>query len=254
MFLFVNYCFGFELFVQVSFMSAGSELTWRNLWQAFVQLFLIAIWYPVHQAFLPISRAHRVPDAVAALLWCQGLKIAAHHLTNSTIDCCILISRIPSRGSPLSHDIYIAIRREGFLKAIDDVQSDQFSRAVIPFACQCTLVIRPYYSILPQRLSELRNIKSGCIRIVLRRFYWELRGVQFGKMEQLKIGIVTNLFKGFCYISFAAKTMLLFFSISTHKGILQWEGLNVLMRNGVNRWGKLLDRRWVKFYPRLLMI
>lgn len=156
-FLFVNYCFGFELFVQASFMSAGSELTWRNLWQAFVQLFLIAIWYPVHQAFLPISRAHRVPDAVAALLWCQRLKIAAHHLTNSTIDCCILISRIPSRGSPLSHDIYIAIRRERFLKAIDDVKSDQFSRAVIPFACQCTLVIRPYYSIPPERLSELRN-------------------------------------------------------------------------------------------------
>lgn len=129
-FLFVNYCFGFELFLQVSFMSAGSELTWRNLWQAFVQLFLIAIWYPVHQAFLPISRAHRVPDAVAALLWCQRLKIAAHHLTNSTIDCCILISRIPSRGSPLSHDTYIYIRRERFLKAIDDVKSDQFSRAV----------------------------------------------------------------------------------------------------------------------------
>lgn len=235
-------------------MSAGSELTWRNLWQAFVQLFLIAIWYPVHQAFLPISRAHRVPDAVAALLWCQRLKIAAHHLTNSTIDCCILISRIPSRGSPLCHETYIAIRRESFLKAIDDIKSDQFSRAVIPFTRQCTLVIRPYYSILPEMLSELRNIKSCCFRIVLRRFLWELRGVQFGKLEHLKIGLVTNLFKGFCNISFAAKTMLLFFSISTHKGNLQREGLNVLMRNGFNHCSKLLDRRWVKFYPRLLMI
>lgn len=114
--------------------------------------------------------------------------------------------------------IFISLLDERrFRKAIDDVQSDQFSRAVIPFACQCTLVIRPYYSILPERLSEFRNIKIGCIRIVLRRFLWELRGVHFGKMEHLQIGLVTNLFKGFCNLSFAAKTILLFFLFQRRK-------------------------------------
>lgn len=38
-----------------------------------------------------------------------------------------------------------------------------------------------------------------------------VEGVQFGKLEHLKIGLVTNLFKGFCNISFAAKLCYYFF-------------------------------------------
>lgn len=44
-----------------------------------------------------------------------------------------------------------------------------------------------------------------------------VKGVQFGKIKHLQIGLVTNLFKGFCNISFAAKTILLFFLFQRRK-------------------------------------